>query len=610
MKLKQILLCYGLFVTALSVSAATNVVKIISFNDFHGNLESPGGFGVQLSGAGTPIIQSSSVGGVDMLAAYISKLKVENPNNILVSSGDLIGASPLVSGLFHDEPTIEIMNQLGLAFNAVGNHEFDEGLAELKRMQYGGCHPFDANSCKSKNLKFSGAKFKFLAANVVNIETNKTIFPAYGIKIFKQGQHKIRIAFIGLTLQATPQIVNHQGIKGLRFTEEASTINQLIPSLKAQGANAIVVLIHQGGSTEHESNLFINDCPFESVNPELSPIKKIVSQLDDKVDLVISGHTHTGYICKLPNKMGRKILVTQANAYGRVLTDINLSFDLKKAKLTSIDAKNFTVDRLISLQPNQKIKKIIDHYAKFTDILAKIEIGNVSEPIANICDLSGENPVGDLIADAQLFATSGSSLKEAQIAFQNPGGIRGPGFLFAQGQPHPVTYADAFSLQPFGNHLVTMSLSALQIKSLLEQQFVGRGCLLPDGRTKNLQTMQRILQVSKGFYVEWRNSAPDCTKIQNVTLSTYDETNNVTAVDHLISNGTINNPNKLYRITVNNFLANGGDNFSVLEKGIDTQRHIPDIEALKDYMVQFIAPNAPYNPTDPKLFKPRIVKLD
>lgn len=508
MEIKPILLGCALFL-ALSSSglAAATTVKLIAFNDFHGNLESPGNFGVQAGGSGTVIVEHAA-GGVDMMAAYIAGMRSKNPNNILVSAGDLIGASPLISAFFHDEATIEIMNRLHLAFNAVGNHEFDEGMAELLRMQQGGCHPADKNSCQGLLSRFKGAKFKFLAANVFDQMTKQTVLPAYGVKTFKTAKGKLRIGFIGLTLKETGQIVSPSGIKGLNFNDEAETVNALLPKLRAKGVQAIVVLLHQGGVGEAADGSFINDCPANLQNFAASPINAIVSRLDNAVDLVISGHSHSGFICQLPNKLGRAVPVTQAGSFGRVLTEIDMTFQHGKA--TKITATNITVDRSNpNYVPDLTIKGIVEHYAKLVTPLAKQTIGVIAEALPNAADPSGENVVGDLIADAQLQATAKAGDGNAQLAMINPGGIRGLGFLAdAGGYPYQLNYGQAFALQPFANNLVTISLTAQQLKDVLEQQFVGNGCLLSDGVTQNQQTVQRILQVSNGFHVEWSAGAP------------------------------------------------------------------------------------------------------
>jgi len=554
-------LVVALALAAGHAHAATTTVKVIAFNDFHGNLQSPG----SLSGV--------EVGGVDALAAHVAALKAQNPNNVVVSAGDLIGASPLVSALFHDEGTIETMNRLGLEFDAVGNHEFDEGREELLRMQNGGCHPSDASSCQGATVgtpvPFEGARFKFLSANVIDTATGKTLFAPYGVK--EMGG--IRVGFIGLTLKETPTIVTPSGVAGLEFLDEAQTINSLVPKLRARGVEAIVVLIHQGGFQGPAPN-FINDCSAALQNDVTSPIRAIVRKLDDAVDLVVSGHTHTGYNCALPNKVGRNIPVTQASSFGRVLTDIDLSIDTTTGDVTGVTVNNILTDRN-AVTPVAEIAAIVNGYSGLVSPLANAVIGTITGPASNSANAAGEMPAGKLIADSQLLATQPPQFGGAVVAFMNPGGVRNPGFVAAT-YPHDVTYGEAFTVQPFGNSLVTMTLTGLQLRDLLEQQFAG--CLE--------QTTTRILQVSAGFEYSYQ-PANDCgARIVDASLNGLP----------LISNGLVLDPAAVHRVTVNNFLSTGGDGFTVLMEGTDLLGGAQDIDALIAYLAAFKAPAAPYAP--------------
>lgn len=597
MHVRKISLAVALALTTLSASAVqpqpTTTVKIIAINDFHGNLNSPGNFNGKPSG------------GVDALAGYVADLKSKNPHSVVVSAGDMIGATPLVSALFHDEGTIETMNRLGLDFNAVGNHEFDEGRSELMRMQHGGCHPTDANSCQGAvvgtPVPFEGARFKFLAANVVDTATGDTVFPGYKVKKFRaekehehdedeheKGEHEddeVRVAFIGMTLKETPSIVTPAGVAGLQFKDEAATVNALVPKLRKRGVEAVVVLIHQGGAqTTPPSPPDINGC-VGGLNG--SPIRNIVAQLDDEVDLVISGHTHQAYNCLLPNKAGRNIPVTSANAFGRVLTDIDMTIDSNSGEVVSVSASNVVVDRSNpAITPSASIKSIVDQYNTLVSPIAGQVIGSITMDATNVSNASGEMDAGALIADAQLAATAPAQFGGAQIAFMNAGGVRSPGFVFNQisaGEAAgDVTYGEAFTVQPFGNSLVTMTLTGQQIKDVLEQQFPG--CMG--------QSRQRIMQVSNGFSYAWSESAPACGKISNMRL-----------------NGAAIDPAAGYRVTVNNFMATGGDGFGVLVNGTNQLGGAQDIDALVAYMAGFKSPNAPYSPVDASLHKPRITKL-
>lgn len=566
MKLTKIALSLALGIGALS-SANAATIKIVAFNDFHGQLESPGTLRVN-PGAATPNV---AVGGIDWMAGYIANLKSQNPNTVVVSAGDLIGATPLISSLFHDEGTIETMNRAGLEFNAVGNHEFDEGKDELKRMQSGGCHPTDPNSCQGAAVgtpvPFEGAKFKFLAANVVETATGKTLFPSYAIK----SMGGVRVGFIGMTLKETPTIVTPSGVAGLEFKDEAATVNALIPKLRARGAEAVVVLIHQGGTVPTTQSVnTINLCD-GGLNG--SPIKAIVNQLDDEVDLVISGHTHQAYNCLIANKAGRLISVTSANAQGRVLTNIDLNVDNASGEVTSVTANNIVVDRTQANIPlNPVIQGIVAGYKTIATPIANRVIGAISAAITRTNNAAGESALGDVIADAQLLATKNVGFGEAVVAFMNPGGIRADlTFPASVGEGDGrVTYGEAFTVQPFGNSLVTMTLTGAQIHTLLEQQFTGCTVGYPAGAPATGQPFNRILQVSDGFSYSWKEKGTPCDNVDPASITI---------------NGVPVVPAGSYRITVNSFMADGGDQLYVLTQGTNRLGGALDLDALEAYFV-------------------------
>lgn len=589
-----------------AAAATPFTVKLIGFNDFHGTLQSPGTFGVNTS---IPTAQRPAVGGADYLAAYVDKLKAQNPLNAVVGAGDFIGASPLISSLFHDEPAIEALNRIGVEFNAVGNHEFDHGSTELLRLQNGGCFTTggvaDANSCKGATVgtpaPFEGAKFKWLSANVVNTTTGKTLFPAYGVKTF----NGVKVAFIGMTLQATPTIVTPTGVAGLTFSNEAATVNALIPELRAQGIESIVVLVHQGGFQSSTSLSDLNGCDGDLAG---SDIATIVKQLDNAVDLVISGHTHAAYNCSagtvdvktvgtsvvstprtagLPNALGRLVPVTSASAFGRALTDIDLTIDPTTRDVKSVTATNRLVDRTdTTVTPNAAVAAIVKAYNDLVSPLANKVIGAISKELpATASDPACNMPAGDLIADAQLTATASAGFGDAVIAFMNRGGVRSPGLTFASSTAGEgngnVTYGEAFTTQPFGNSLVTMTLTAQDLKNVLEQQFAGcRG---------QAAAATRIMLPSAGFKYTWDGAKACDARISNVTLTR----NGVTEV-LVDTSGVVAQPTKTYRVTVNNFMATGGDGFTTFLNGTNLLGGAQDIDALTAFMSAYKAPAQPY----------------
>jgi 5'-nucleotidase len=524
-----------LFVLVISATAAdsgTVDVQILAVNDFHGNLEPPAGSSGRIG--------TINAGGVEYLATHINQLRATNPNTVVVSAGDMIGASPLISALFHDEPSIEAFNLIGLDFNAVGNHEFDEGVTELLRMQSGGCHPVDG--CQDGD-PFAGARFKFLAANVVWRDTGKQIFPPVLVRHF--GGKKI--AFIGMTLEGTPTIVTPSGVAGVRFLDEADTVNYWVPRIKALGIEAIVVLIHEGGFPSGG----YNECPGIS-----GPIVDIVNRMDDEVDLIISGHTHQAYNCVIDGR-----IVTSASSFGRIVTDIDLTMDKATGEIVSAQANNVIVTRDVPL--SAPLTALVDKYRALSAPLANRLIGSITNIITRTANGAGESALGDVIADAQLYATQPVGFGEAVVAFMNPGGIRADLTYLQSGSEGDgnVTYGEAFIVQPFGNSLVTMSLTGAQIDAVLEQQFDNPSV----GQT-------RILQVSNGFSYTWSMSAPTGSKVD---------------IASIMINGVPIDPSAVYRVTVNSFLADGGDNFTALIQGTDRLGGAVDLDALEAYFLAF-----------------------
>jgi 5'-nucleotidase len=584
--MKWVLSLAGLLALAgCATTGAPIEVKLIGFNDYHGNLQSPGSFAPNL---GVPAAQRVPVGGAEYIAAHVNKLKALQPNHAVVGAGDMIGATPLISSLFHDEPSVETLNRIGLEFNAVGNHEFDKGSATLLRLQRGGCKmdgaKVDVNSCQGAKVgtpvPFEGAKFQWLSANVVVTATGQTLLPAYGVKRF-QG---VPVAFIGMTLKDTPGIVVPTGVAGLEFRDEAATVNALVPKLRADGIEAIVVLVHEGGAQTGPQQ-DINAC---EGNLAGSPIARIVGQLDDAVDLVLSGHTHAAYNCRLPNAKGRTVPVSSASAFGRVLSDIDLKLDPATRDVVAVQVSNRLVDRSDpTVTADAALAGIVQGYDALVAPRAAVVIGSIASELPNnAMDAACNMPAGELIADAQLAATAAPAFGGAAIAFMNRGGVRTPGFTYPQRAGEGdgnVTYGEAFTTQPFGNSLVTMTLTAQQIKDVLEQQFAGCRGQLP--------TATRLMIPSAGFKYRWDGAKACDQRVHSVTLTRDGRTE--TLVD---AGGRVPEPRREYRVTVNSFLASGGDSFDTFTGGKAPLGGALDIDALVDHMARFKAPNPPYAP--------------
>ena len=497
-------------------------LRIIAINDFHGHIAtSSGSFG--------------GVGRVDYLAANIAAARAEYEHSVFVSAGDLIGGSPLVSALFHDEPTIEAMNLMGLDINAVGNHEFDEGPEELVRMQQGGAHPVDGDL---DGDPFGGADFQFLAANVTDDATGNTVFPPYAISEFGD----ISVAFIGLTLEGTANIVARSSVEGLTFADEAETVNLLVPELRSKGIEAIVALLHQGG--------FSDGGPDDCGSGLDGAVAEVASQLDTAVDLVIAGHTNDEFVCEIDGKW-----VTMADNAGRLFTVIDATLDGTTKDLIVQNIRNLPNSQE-GVTPVPELTALIEKYEALSAPLANAVVGRTTTDILRQPNEAGESALGDVIADAHLEATREAG---AVVAFMNRGGMRND-ILFASSGPESdgeLTYAEAFSVHPFGNSMVTMTLTGRQIDALLEQQF----------RDEEVTT-RGVLQVSRGFSYAWDGTQPVGSRV---------------GISSIKIGGVAVEPDATYRITTNSFLADGGSGFSVFTEGTDRTGGIIDVEALAAY---------------------------
>jgi 5'-nucleotidase len=518
---------------AAAVSGAPVDLTILAINDFHGHLKPPPG-GITIA---DPADHSKKIkiaaGGAEHMATLVKQLRQSATNSVFVAAGDLIGASPLLSGMFANEPTIESLSAMGLDISAVGNHEFDKGANELLRMQNGGCHP--ARGCFGPH-PFAGAKFRYLAASTIVTSTGQTLFPPYAVKEFGG----IPVAFIGLTLKDTPSIISPTAAAGLEFRDEAETINALVPQLRQRGIEAIVVLIHEGGQPTGD----YNDCPGIS-----GPIVDIVKKLDKAVDLVVSGHTHRAYNCVIDGR-----LVTSADAFGTLVTRIDVKLDPKTRDVLSAKAENLIV-RTDSLAPDPQQTELIASYDDKVKSLAGRVVGSITATLPRAPGQNGESALGGIVADAQFAATHADQDGGAQFAVTNSGGVRTD---LVRREDGTVTYADLFAAQPFDNSLVTLSLTGAQIKQMLEQQWLG-------------QQNPRILQVSKNFSYAWDASRPIGDRVDATSI---------------MLDGRRIDPDASYRVTVNSFLAEGGDGFVVFRDAIERSTGDSDLAALVAWFEQ------------------------
>ncbi len=521
-------------------------VRIVGLNDFHGNIEPIKRPIVLEDGQGGK--QEVYAGGAAWFASSVARIRAQNPYNMAIAAGDLISASPLASSLFLDEPTVGVMNRVHLDFTSVGNHEFDRGWKELKRLREGGCEKFTLREPCAVEPDYKGTAYPILAANV-RTPDGTTLFPGYGIRRFGTGNNAVAVGVIGLTLKGTAQIVSPSGIEGLTFEDEAASINALVPKVLAEGADAVVVAIHQGLVPEPGDS-------YTGCGSMAGDLRDILAKLDPRIDLVISGHTHRAYICDFSKvDPTRRFTVTSAGYGGTMLTDIALTIDPRVHDVTAISAKNVPVQSagegrpvnsaFEALAPDPEVAAYVARYTAAAAEVSNRPVGRISGPALR---KSPESPLGNLVADAQLASTRDAG---AQFALMNPGGIRSD--LVAR-ENGVVTFGDIYSVQPFGNTLVTMTYTGAQVLQILEEQFAN-------------MNDRNVLSVSQGFTMTLDPSKPAGQRVIAAAL-----------------NGTPIDPAASYRVTLNNFIAAGGDGFVTFKQGTNPQVGPLDLNSMEAYL--------------------------
>ncbi|MFJ4282866.1 bifunctional metallophosphatase/5'-nucleotidase [Streptomyces massasporeus] len=546
-------------------------VQLLSFNDLHGNLEPPAGSSGRVTETqpdGTT--KTIDAGGVEYLATHLRQARKGEKYSITAAGGDMVGASPLISGLFHDEPTIEALNKLDLDVTSVGNHEFDEGAKELARLQNGGCHPKDG--CYA-DKKFKGADFPYLAANVLDEKTKKPILKPYWV----WKKNGVKVGFIGVTLEGTPDIVSAEGVKGLSFKDEVETINKYAKVLQKQGVKSIVALLHEGGFPASTSYNY--DCDSPGAGDGISgPIVDIAKNVTPQVDALVTGHTHNAYVCSIADPAGKPRMVTSAASFGRLYTDTTLTYDRKTGDIarTAVKSANRVVTRDVPKAPD--MTELIGKWNTLAAPIGNKPIGYISGDIGNT---GSESPLGDLIADAQL--AHGKQLDpETDLALMNPGGIRAPLTYAAKAGEGDgvVTYAEGFTVQPFANTVNLQDFTGAQVIQALKEQVSGPNAAAP-----------KVLQVSSGL-----------TYTLDLTKSGADRV----VTDSIKLNGAAIDPAATYRVATNSFLAGGGDGFPTLGQGTNDVVGSDDLTALEQYLTANSSASNPIAP--PKADRITIVK--
>ncbi len=579
------LLAAGAFGTSADARPKPVDLQILSFNDYHGNLDVPTGSNAMLPGQGTTVF-----GGSQYLATTLKGLRSGKKHSLTVAAGDLIGASPIVSGLFHDEPSVESLNALGLDISSVGNHEFDEGVTELLRMQYGGCHPVEG--CFDED-GYAGADFPWLAANVAYNGGVKAPKPVHGYgSWFKRRTGRtvlpptwttqvegVTVGFIGMTLEGTPELVAQAGIKDVTFRDEVATANLAARDLRQRGVRAIVVLVHEGGLPPTGAPYDFPCTGATGAAAISGPIVDIAQNLDPSIDLVVSGHTHQPYTCRIPDPKGNPRWVTSAMAFGRLVTETNLQLDRRTEDVirSSVTSVNRPVVRTTA---DPTLQGIVDRWNTIAAPIANRPVGTITADITRSVTRDTESSLGDLIADAQLDRTTPNG---AQLALMNPGGVRAD-LTYAQSGTEGdgnVTYGEAFAVQPFANLLVTMTLTGAQIETVLEQQWTQQ--FDAQGNPATVRFLH--LGVSQGLTYSWSASAPLGNKIDPSTIKL---------------DGSTIDPAATYRVTVNSFLADGGDGFLELRNGTNRTGGGVDL----DEFVAYLGLNSPVTGPTPNRVTP------
>ncbi|WP_433513080.1 bifunctional metallophosphatase/5'-nucleotidase [Nonomuraea sp. CA-143628] len=547
-----------------SKAPKTVPVRLLALNDFHGNLEPPTGSSGRMVDENGATVEA---GGAAYVATHMKALS--DKNTIAVAQGDLIGASPLISAAYHDEPSVEFMGKLGLKVAAVGNHEFDEGYTELRRIMKGGCHPVDG--CSPAGT-WKGAQYDYVGANVLfknpNEKTDalaalgaqqaqvKQLMSDWGVPalppVSVKWMNGVPIGFIGLVTQTTPNIVTAEGIKNLKFVDEVKAANLASKLLKLVGVKAQVVLMHEGDQvTAGQSPDACSAVPGAG--------NRIATQVDPEIDVILSGHSHQAYLCKVKDPAGQDRLYSQGGSFGRVITKVDLNVNVKTRDIdrASVAADNQIVTRTVT--PDPEISAFVQTWKDRVAPVANKPVGKITADITNTAAPSGESALGDLIADGQLAATKTGG--NAQIALMNPGGVRASltfaGSAAGEGDG-VVTYGEAFTVQPFNNLMQVVTLTGAQLKTVLEQQFTGG---------PNAQPFTKILQPSANFTYTYSSGAAWGSKVSNMKID-----------------GVAVTDAQTIRVAANNFLVGGGDAFLGFKDGTDLWSGPLDIDAFVDQL--------------------------
>ncbi|WP_162254448.1 bifunctional UDP-sugar hydrolase/5'-nucleotidase [Pelomonas sp. Root1444] len=519
---------------ATQQAGKTSELTLLSINDFHGNIQpaKPTPLMPRLPDPATGEVKPQPAGGVAYLATALAQLKAKNPDALVVAGGDLIGASPLISNLLRDEPTLAALSGFGISASALGNHELDAGLPELLRQARGECGP---NGCLWPGYK--GPGFPYLGANVLDANTGKPLLPTHVI----QQAGRLKVAVAGVATKDTPSVIVARAIQGIRFADEADTLNALVPQLKAAGAQVLVAVMHEGGVQAQGASA--ND-PSYACPTLTGRVQDIAKRLDPAYAVIIGGHTHQAYTCKINGR-----LVVQAGSYGGWITETHLKLDAD-GRVLDAQAVNHPVLQSV-YAPNPALAELVARAAAMTEAARNKPVATLpSGATRHAKEPNGDAPLGNLIADSQLaFARKQGP---ADVAFMNLGGIRSD-LVVERGKP--TTMSDLLAIQPFGNDIIALTLNGQQLWDILQRQLPKAGAA------------PRMLQPSSTLRYHWRAGADGKPELGEILLD-----------------GQPLNRTREYRVIVNNFLSEGGDEGGGFKHGRDRAVLGTDIDALVDWL--------------------------
>lgn len=514
--------------------AGPTELTLLSINDFHGNIQAakPTPLLPRLPDPATGEVKAQPAGGVAHLATALAQLKAKHPDALVVAGGDMIGASPLISNLLRDEPTLAALSQLGIAASALGNHELDAGLPELLRQARGEC-----GSAGCLWPGFKGPGFPYLGANVLDAASGKPLLPTHVI----QQAGALKVAVAGVATRETPQVIMARAIQGIRFADEADTLNALVPRLKAEGAQVLVAVMHEGGVPGKDAPA--ND-PSYACPTLTGRVLDIAKRLDPAYAVIIGGHTHQAYTCKINGR-----LVVQAGSYGGWITESRLKI-AADGRVLDAQAVNHPVLQSV-YAPNAALAALVAQAAALTDGVRNKPVATLPRGASRAAtEPHGDSPLGNLIADSQLAYARKQG--PADLAFMNPGGIRA-NLVVEAGKP--TTMGELLDIQPFGNEVVALTLTGQQLWDVLMRQ-------LPKG-----DAGPRLLQPSSTLRYRWRKGADGAPQLGEILID-----------------GKPLERGRDYRVVVNSFLAEGGDAQAGFRHGRDRAVLGVDVDALVEFL--------------------------